>query len=137
MSSTNVDLVRSIYDATARGDFSGVAWADPDIELELVDGPSPGRWVGLSGLAQAFSAILDAWEDFRIEAEEFRELDARRVLVLDRYGGSAKASGIPLAQVQPCGATLFLLRDGRVTKMVVYWERDTGLADLGLAPQQH
>jgi ketosteroid isomerase-like protein len=136
MSSANVELVRSIYDATARGDFSGASWADREIELELVDGPSPGRWVGLPALAEAFSAILNAWQDFRIEAEEFRELDAQRVLVLDRYSGNAKASGISLAQVQPCGATLFLLRDGKVTKMVVYWERDSGLADLGLGPQQ-
>lgn len=136
MSSANLDLVRSIYGATARGDFSKVEWADPDIELELVDGPSPGRWVGLAGLAKAFSGILSAWDDFRIQADEFRDLDGQRVLVLDRYNGSAKASGVRLADVQPRGATLFHVQHGRVTKMVVYWERETGLADLGLASER-
>ena len=133
--SANLDLVRSIYAATVRGDFSTTEWADADIELEVVDGPSPGRWRGLAGLAEAFRAILNAWVDFRIGADEFRELDDQRVLVLDRYSGRAKVSGIQLAHVQPRGATLFHVRDGRVMKMVVYWERETGLADLGLGSQ--
>ncbi len=100
LSSANLDPVRSIYEATSRGDFSAAEWADPDIELELVDGPSPGRWVGIAGLS-----------------------------------GTAKASGVRLADVQPQGATLFEVRHNRVTKIVIYWERETRLADHGLAPE--
>jgi hypothetical protein len=66
---------------------------------------------GLAVLAEAFRAILNARDDFRIDADEFRELDDERVLVLDRYSGRAKASGIQLAQVQPRGATLYNVRD--------------------------
>ncbi len=133
MSAANLDVVRSIYEATGRGDFSAADWADPDIELELVDGPSPGRWVGIAGLAEAFSSILSAWDRFRIEADEIRELDAERVLALDRYEGTAKTSGVQLADVQAQGATLFHVQHSKVTKIVIYWERETGLADLGLA----
>ncbi len=133
MSSANLDVVRSIYEATARGDFSAAEWADPDIELDLVDGPSPGHWVGVAGLVEAFSSILSAWDRFRIEADEIRELDGERVLALDRYEGTAKSSGVQLADVQAQGATLFHVRHSKVTKIVIYWERETGLADLGLA----
>jgi ketosteroid isomerase-like protein len=130
--SENLDLVSSIYAATSRGDFSTAEWADPGIVVELIDGPSPGRWSGLAGLAEAFRAILDAWADFRIDVDEFRELAHGCVLVLDRYSGRAKASAIQLAQVKPRGVTVFDVREGKVTRMTIYWDRNTGLADLGL-----
>jgi hypothetical protein len=31
MSSANLELVRSIYEAWGRGDFRGTEWADPEI----------------------------------------------------------------------------------------------------------
>jgi len=45
--SANLDLVRSIYEAWERGDWTSAAWADPEIEFvstgSLEDGSVPAR----------------------------------------------------------------------------------------------
>lgn len=135
MASANVELVRSIYADWERGHFTTAAWADPEIEYVLVGGPAPGRWAGLSGLWQGWRGVLDAWDKLRFEAEEYRELDGERVLVLYQWTGRGKASGVDLGDVQAKGATLLHIRDGKVTRLVGYFERDRALADLGLAPE--
>jgi ketosteroid isomerase-like protein len=124
--------VRSIYTAWERGDFRSTEWADPEIELVHPDGPSPGTWTGLEGLVEGSRDWLDAWEGFRLEADEFRELDDERVLTLDQLSGRGKTSGLELGHMQAKGATLWHVRDGKVTKLVIYWDRDRALADLGL-----
>jgi len=129
--SSNLDLVRSIYAAWQRGDFGSTEWADPEIEFVFADGPAPGRWTGVA-VATASSDFLSAWEDVRIEADEYRELDRDRVLVLTRGSGRGKTSGLELAQMRTQGAHLFHVRYGKVTRLVRYMDRDRALADLGL-----
>jgi ketosteroid isomerase-like protein len=133
VASTNVDLVRSIFAAWERGDYSRPEeWAHPEIEFVFADGPSPGRWVGLAGLADAWRGFLSAWEEWRSEADEYRELDNERVLVLAHYGGRGKASRFDVTQVGTESAGVFHVRGGKVIRLVFYFDRARALADLGL-----
>jgi ketosteroid isomerase-like protein len=106
--SENVDLVRSIF-------------------ADLLK--SPRSWTGRARLTEANRDFLSLWTDWRIHAEGFRELDDERVLVLTRRGGRGKASGL---EIWEPSANVLHVRDGTVTRLVFYWDRDRALADLGL-----
>jgi ketosteroid isomerase-like protein len=127
--SANLELVRSIFTDWERGDFSSAEWADPEIEFVLTDGPEPASWSGLAAMAHAMRGWLSSWEDYRLEAEEYREPDDERVLVFFNQSGRGKASGLELAKRWPKAACLFLLRDGKVTRLVTYFDRDRVVAD--------
>jgi ketosteroid isomerase-like protein len=131
--SENLDLVRSIYAAWEQGEYRSAGWADPDIEFVIADGPSPGRWKGLAGLGDAARDQLNAWQGLRFEADEYRELDHERVLVLMHFSARGKMSGLEIGQVVTDGATLFHVLDDKVRRYVFYWQRARALADLGLA----
>jgi ketosteroid isomerase-like protein len=136
MPSANMALVRSINAAWERGDFSSADWAHPKIDFVIADGPAPGSWTGAAGMAEGLSGWLNAWEDWRHEVDEYRALDDEHVLVLVHASGRGKLSGLEVAQMQPKGgAILFRVGDGKVTRLVVYWDRDQAFADLGLAPE--
>jgi|SRR5437660_2110314 len=133
--SENLDLVRSIYAAWELGDFRSAEWAHPKIEYVMADGPLPGSRIGLHGMAEAMRELLEAWEGYRVEADEYRELDDERVLVILRARGRGKRSGLELEHASGKGANVFHVQDGRVTRLVVYYVRERALADLGLAPE--
>ena len=97
--SANLDLVRSIYADWQRGDFGSTEWAHPEIEFVSARGLDPGSWTGLAGMREGERGLLDAYEGFRTCAEEFRELDDERVLVLSHQSGRGKRSGLELEQL--------------------------------------
>jgi ketosteroid isomerase-like protein len=130
--SANLDLVRSIYSAWERGDWSAVTWADPAIEFVAADGPDPSASTGIAAMAERWRECIGAWAGYRAEPEECRELDSERVLVFMRHGGRGKASGMGVEQLDRRGANIFHIRDGRVTRLSLYWDRERALADLGL-----
>src|SRR5690349_20567333 len=106
MASANVELVRSIYAAWGRGDFSSMAWAHPDIEYVVVDFVEPISRVGPDATAQAIQGINEELVDPRIECDEIRSLDDGRVLVLNHLAGRGKASGIDVGQMRRTGAAI-------------------------------
>jgi ketosteroid isomerase-like protein len=132
--SENLDLVRSIFASWERGDFRSVEWADPEIEFVQADGLMAGTAKGLAAMAEAWRDVLSTWEKgYRTLADDYRELDGERVLVTSTYIGRGKTSGLELGQTGERSATLFQITNGKVTKLVLYWDRDRALADLGLA----
>jgi ketosteroid isomerase-like protein len=128
----NLDLVRSIYARWERGDFSSAGWADVEIEFAFIDGPEPGRWTGIEEMAAVWRRVLREFDRFRTESARYTELDDGRILVLTRFHGHAKQSGLDLSQMASEQAAVFDVRDHRVTRIELCWDADRILADLGV-----
>jgi ketosteroid isomerase-like protein len=73
--SANLDLVRSIYAAWERGDFTTTERLHPEIEFVMVGGPSPGTWTRLAGMAEATSVVIN----LRISPDLHKATRARAV----------------------------------------------------------
>jgi ketosteroid isomerase-like protein len=140
MDSANVKLVRSIYAAWERGDLLGQEflsrlarahpeWVHPEFEWIVGDGPTAGSFKGLAAAEESGRGMFEAWDELHFEAEEYRELDDERVLVLDHRSGRGKGSGV---EVQANSAFLFYVRDGKVVRLVTYWDRNRALKAVGL-----
>jgi hypothetical protein len=84
-------------------------------------------------MAAAWREWLSAWQDFHVEADEYRELDEERVLVLLRFAGKGKTSGLEIGQVWTKGASVFQIREDVVTRLFLYTDHQRALADLGLS----
>jgi ketosteroid isomerase-like protein len=80
-------------------------------------------------MAREMRAFLTAWAGYRSEAEEYRELDRQRILVLTLDSGGGKQSDLATEQRR---ASVYLVRGGKVSRITTYWDRDRAFADLGL-----
>jgi hypothetical protein len=129
--------VRFVPDYSARAVLTrgirhgSAEWAHPGIEYVHADGPEPGTVTGLDGMVQNMRSVFGAFQELRTHPEDYRELDAERVLVLVRNSGRGKMSALPVDQK---GAEVFEIHDGKATRIIVYFDRDRALADLGLGP---
>jgi hypothetical protein len=132
MSQRNLELVQSIFAEWERGDFTSSDWADDEIEFVIADGPAPGSWRGRRGLSDGFRGLVNAWEGYRVEAVDYLELDHERVLVFLRPAGRGRTSGLDLGQTRTTQANLFHLGHGKVTRLVLYLDRERALDELGL-----
>lgn len=135
MSQENVEIVRRLYGAWARGDFSAHREAfAPDVRSGRVMGGDAegtglsGEWQGLDGLVENARLWLSAWKDLKVEPEEFLEA-GNKVVVFTRQTGIAKASGIPLDRDF---ADVYELRDGKVIEVRFYWRREDAIEAAGL-----
>ena len=128
MSAENVETVRRGYRLYAAGDIEGVA-ALFSAESELADagglgvaGTAAGTRHGPEGFLRATEETLEAFEDYRVEAEDF--IDAGdSVVVLVRISGRGRASG---ARLDTRLAHLWVFRNRKVVLGEVY--RTTGEA---------
>jgi uncharacterized protein len=119
---SNVETVRRGYELYAAGDLEGVAGLFTG-DAELADagglgvaGTAAGTRYGPEGFLQASEEALEAFEDYRVEAEEF--IDAGEAVVVSvRIAGRGRASG---AELEMRLAHLWVLRNGKVIRGEVY-----------------
>ncbi len=116
MSQENVQFIRGIYEAFAKGDVPAVLeqldqsieWNEAENYIYADRNPYIGPQAVLEGV---FTRLGTEWEGYTVTPEEF--LDAGdRVVVLGTYSGIYKATG---REVRAQFAHVWGVREGRVT----------------------
>jgi ketosteroid isomerase-like protein len=128
MSEANVEVVKAIFTAWGRGDFSSVDWADPEIEF-TIPGPDRRTYHGIESMGHAWSEWLGAFDEFGVVAQAFRDA-GDKVVVEQVFRGKGKASGIPIDETT--GAAVLTLRDGKVVRFEGHMSLEAALASAGL-----
>ena len=115
----NADVLRSGYEAFARGDMDGVKelWAD-DIRWEGPNAeqlPGGGTRSGKDDVAGMLGEIAERWERFDVSPDEFIE-QGDTVVVLGHSEGKAKDSG---AEVKVPFVHVWRMSDGKAARVQV------------------
>jgi ketosteroid isomerase-like protein len=128
MTAGNAELVRHLYDRVVARDPSTLDLVADDFELDDPDLPGGGEFRGREGLAEYLRLWLDAWEEYRLEIEELREVDDRVVALL-RHMGRGKGSGVA-SELRD--AHVWTIEDGVPVRCRTYLDRGAALRDAGL-----
>ena len=132
MSQENVEIVREVVESFRGGDQTTTArLVDPEVEFHgTVGGLEEGRIAhGQSQIDQTFEAEdLEAWEERRLEAEEFIDAGDNVVVLLHEYR-RGRGSGVEL---ETDTAVVVAVRDGRVIRVQGYMDRRAALEAAGL-----
>lgn len=92
---SNLNSVRSVYDAFAKGDIPAVlGFLSPDIEWTEAEGfPYGGTYNGPNAVLEGvFMRLGGEWDGFRVVPDEFIDA-ADTIVVLGKYSGTYKATG--------------------------------------------
>ncbi len=135
MSRENVEIVRrvlgsDVIDATEPGVVEGIVERLP-AEIEFEEDPrfpEAGVYRGRSELLGYYRQFTSEFERFVFEVEEIVSTGPADVLVLFRLSGLGSGSSATF-EFRP--AWLFTVRDGRVTRIKAYLDRDEALEATG------
>jgi ketosteroid isomerase-like protein len=122
-------VLRDHYARWARGDFSGgEVYADDLVWLPReLDG---GEYGGVEQATAQWRGFLQSFSlGFRIEAEEIIPSSGDRYLVMQRFHGIGKASGV---ETEGRNALLITMRDGKIARMEGFWDIAAALRVAGI-----
>ena len=128
MSGWNIEVVRGVYDAFARGEFPAESF-DDDAEWHtdpLL--PRPMTFHGRDEVAAYFSRFIGAWRALGAEPVEFEARPGEQVVATVRVGPEAMG-------LEGVVAHLWTLRHGRVLRVRVFGMREAAIeASAAAAP---
>ena len=131
MSQENVEIVRRMYDAFYAGDVDrALSHFQPNV---LVDASKARPDISIGNGRGHVNALVSrwvaAWDEWREEIEEIRDLGSR-ILVLSVQRGRGKGSGV---EVEARYAMLYDLDGGEITSMRMYGKVAEALEAAGLS----
>jgi ketosteroid isomerase-like protein len=132
MSQENVDVIRQGWDAWLRGDLPRLFRNfDPEIVWDTShfhDWPEPA-YHGIEGVERFLNEWLNVWDDYEVGVEDVMAVPDGRVVTLVRQRGKGRSSGLAMDMQM---AQIATLRDGKVTRLDNYEDRDEALEAVGL-----
>ena len=134
MSRENVEVVRRVFEASARGDAETVlALYDPNVEWDASrTQPGLGEFAevyrGHDGIRHFFRRWREAWDIDEYEYDELIDAGDAVISVVTQRG-RGQASGVEIARTL---VGVWTVRDGRVLRAVWFPTRDEALEAVGL-----
>jgi ketosteroid isomerase-like protein len=127
MSDSDLKLFETMFREWERGEFWNAEPYAHDVVFVRA-GPDGGEYHGLEGLGAAWRDFLGAWDEFRIAAEGVVPGRKDTYVLLLTLHGRGKGSGLVMEQEV---ANLVRMRDGRVARLEMFWDRDAALRAAG------
>jgi ketosteroid isomerase-like protein len=131
MSQANVEVVRRIYEALARGDLRAVL-ESVDPAIRCYDRPSrPGAevYVGQTGFLRFWQSDQEVFESVRYDPRTFTDADDQ-VVVPIRQSGRGKAGKVP---VEEDIVNVWKVHRGKAVEVRVYSTEQAALEAVGLS----
>ena len=116
---SNLNSVRGVYDAFARGDMPAVlGFLSSDINWTEAEGfPYGGTYIGPNAVLEGvFMRLGTEWEGFAAVPDEFID-GGDAVVVLGKYSGTYKATG---RRLQANFAHVWKIGEGKALRFVQY-----------------
>ena len=124
MSEANVELVKRMLALFHAGNGEGaLACFSEDVVAEAPGRPDVTGGLGREALGKLIGGWVSAWEDWREEIDEVRDL-GDRVMVVSTQRGRGKGTGIEVAYQY---AALYTIRGGEISEMGLYGGPDEAL----------
>jgi ketosteroid isomerase-like protein len=127
MARDNVDLIKEGVAALNRRDTAGMlATLHPEVRLEPLKAVLEGTvYEGHQGLRDWLEEVAEDWESQDVEMHQIQELESGEVLLEARLHIRYRGSGL---DVEELGAWLCEFRDGLVSRIRFYSDREAALA---------
>ena len=129
MSTSNVALIRRIYDAWSREESARDHIAD---DVEYVN---PGYAVepGIRYGRRSFAVVRETYGDFKLEPVRFIDAGEDEVVVLAYYTGSGAGSGVPVSGEQ---GYIWTVRDRKAVRFRWFASHREALEAAGLSADE-
>jgi ketosteroid isomerase-like protein len=133
MSQANVEIARRVIDAFNRRDVDAIfECVNQDVEWLPAMPVTIGGGVlrGREGIESYIREVNDTWDEYRVVAQDFRDLGGDQVLVLSRVEGRGTGSG---GLVDAAMGQIFDFRDGKIARVRTYLDHGEALRAAGLS----